>query len=143
MAKDQAILSFPESTKMVIQYVKSLKSGLYWFELRRCKDQRTLKQNAYYWGVVLPFVAPLLADAWGESITVDDAHEYFKGEFLMRRIFDRETGELKSSFPMSTADRDTEEFAEYLEKINELVARMFGRNVPEARKFRDEAEIPL
>jgi hypothetical protein len=74
--------------------------------------QRSLNENAYYWGVVLPLAADFL------GYTIDEAHEAFKWQFL-RVYSDKKLPSVKS-----TADLSTVEFEAYLTKIREELSTM-------------------
>jgi hypothetical protein len=109
------------------------------FDLRQCKSSRTLAQNSYYWGVVLPNVQAGLLEAWGESLAADEAHELCRRAFLTRPIYNRNTGAIQSRVPLSTTKLDTAEFADYLEKIIKFAAEQLGTQIPEASRCREPA----
>jgi hypothetical protein len=48
---------------------------------REYEEDRSLKQNRYYWGVVLPEISEQ-ARSEGQRYTVDAWHELFKRQFL-------------------------------------------------------------
>jgi hypothetical protein len=88
------------------------------------------------WGVVLPLVAECLTDAWGESVTSEEAHEECKRLFLSTPVIDRKTGELIATKVNSTAALDRKRFGEYLDKIIRWLGETFHCEVPEADAFR-------
>lgn len=98
--------------------------------IERRKRGRTNAQNAYYWAVVLPEVAPHT----GHSI--EDLHEVFKAKFLSGKQTWRGT-ELR--IIRSTTDLTSDEFAEYLSKVI-LEANELGIQVPQADKNWDLEE---
>lgn len=140
MPKELPIFDFdqPAMRTTACTLIKNLR-GKYQMELKRCKDQRSLNQNAYYWGVVLPRVAAGVQDAWGETLTSEDAHELCRRAFLTRTLVNRTTGEVMSKVPRSTASLDTAEFAEYLEQIIRFAADHLNTEIPEAMRVREPA----
>jgi hypothetical protein len=138
MSKDIAIFDLRNAgtRKAVIDLVKLATPGLYWFEFRRCRNQRTLSQNSYLWGVVYPRVAQGLFDCSGETLDATDAHEFCKSKFLWRPIMDRKNGTAKGRIIRSTVSLDTAEFAEYLDKIITFSAEFLGVEIPSATDYR-------
>jgi hypothetical protein len=131
MAKDQAILKFPESFKMVKDHLKTL-TGYYWFEVRKCRDQRTLSQNAFLHGVWLPIIARRMTELWGESTDIYVAKELLKNEFLRTPLIDKETGEIKGHYTRGTRDLDKAEFSEFMDRVSVWALRMLDEELPEA-----------
>lgn len=81
-------------------------------EIEKRKVSRSLQQNSYYWGAVLPTIA----DSTGDM--VEDLHEFFKRRFLTprkARVLGKDV-----VFPGSTAKLSKSDFAEYLQKIEHL-----------------------
>ncbi len=77
--------------------------------IEELKNKRTLEQNAYYWGAVLPAI---LDEYPGH--TPEELHTYFK-KFLPTKfitVFGKEIAVEKSTTKLST-----KEFSEYIEKI--------------------------
>lgn len=139
--KDRAILdlSDPKQRKMLINHINSL-DGKHWVEITRCRRQRSLNQNAYLWGVVYPAVAAGLEEAWGESLAVEEVHDWLKNRFNSRLIVNRNTGEVLGRRPASTADLDTGEFGEYLDKVIRFAAEQLGVVVPSPDDLRERDE---
>ncbi len=86
------------------QKVQSLEGKRIELVLRLQKSQRSLNQNAYYWGVAIK----ILCDHLGYAD--DEMHEILKFKFL-------KTAKAEMEFVKSTAKLSTAEFEEYLEKI--------------------------
>lgn len=81
--------------------------------------QRSVRENAYYWGVVIP----LLCDWCGYS--PDEMHDALKYKFLFD--FDKERGLARIG---STAKLSTVEFEDLMTKIREWASRE-GVFIPE------------
>lgn len=92
-------------------------------EIRRRRRGRSLNQNAWYRGVVLPTIAQ------ATNNDEDDLHEVFKRKFLPPRIV---TINGKSyRLPSSTIPTSTAEFGEYIEKIRAWMAMDYGIIIPD------------
>lgn len=89
--------------------------------IRRAKTKRSLRQNAYYWGVVVVMLAEHL------GYQTDEMHEALKFKFL--RIAQDEIDGLprvRSSASLSTA-----EFNAYVENVVTWAGAEFGLNIPD------------
>lgn len=92
--------------------INQLNSCEVYLTIAKKTKQRSLNENNYYWGVVLPLAADFL------GYTVNETHEAFKWQFL-RVYSDKKMPSVKS-----TADLTTVEFEAYLTKIREELATM-------------------
>ena len=79
--------------------------------LRRYRRRRSMPQNAWYWGCVIP----VLAEHCGYD--AEEMHEALKWRFLKKH-----EGPLPTV--RSTADLDTAEFSEYIEQVRRLAAEI-------------------
>lgn len=96
--------------------MNSLKDGHYKVEIRDAR-KRSIPQNSYYWGVVIPYVKEGLREAGYEEVqTPMDAHEVLKHIHLRRRIVSHSTGDV-IDIADSTAALKIPEFNDYIEKI--------------------------
>ena len=131
MPTDAAIIDFDhaEQRKILLGWVKSLK-GPHKVSIKKCRPVRSLSQNAWYWGCVLPAVAAGLEECWGERMETEEVHEWLKGRFNAKTIVDRNTGEVKGKRPCSTASLDTKEFGEFLEKVIRFAGEELKVEVP-------------
>jgi hypothetical protein len=78
----------------------------------RQSQTRSLSQNAWYWGCVIP----LLAEACGYE--PEEMHDALKHQFLR----DRENEKAGLVLVKSSADLNTAEFTDYVEKCRRLAA---------------------
>lgn len=96
-------------------------------EVRRLRATRSMKANAYYWGVVLA----ILSDYTGH--TVVELHEHFKQELIPVDVSlaDR-NGEVKSAskIPGSTRKMKVDEFYAYVERVR-AIAGDLGCVIPD------------
>lgn len=79
--------------------------------------KRSLKQNAYYWTVVVPMVRRGLYDIGFDEVQTDeDAHELLKKQFIRRQFVNKNTGEIVTITGSSTKLK-IPEFNEFIESI--------------------------
>ena len=131
MPDDTAILDFSQSKtrSMVIAHIRQLR-GCYRFKLSKVKRQRSLPQNAYYWGCVLKCVQAGIEDAWGERKSIEWCHLFVKGMFLTEPVINRTTGEQMGEAVRSTSNLSTEEFGEFLDSVIQFCGEKLGVEVP-------------
>lgn len=95
----------------------------------RSADQGTgHNQNGYYWSVIIPRVV----DNHG-FLTPDEAHDWCKMTFnkIVREKFSARTGKIiVTEIGGSSAELNTLEFEDYLEKIRTFEAMEFGDVIP-------------
>lgn len=94
------------------------------------KNTRSLQQNKYYWGVVLPLIAG------HTGYTISEIHEVCKYKFNKSAFVDPETGEVLD-IGASTATLKVDEFITYIDAIKEW-AMTLGVVIPEAGELPDE-----
>ena len=88
--------------------------------VRKFKTSRSLKQNSYYWGVIVPIIADWVGEGDRESI-----HEALKEKFLKVRT----SKGLK--IVQSTTKLTTTEFEIYLEKVKRWASMECNLVIPD------------
>jgi len=96
--------------------------------LEEAQRTRSHKQNAYYWGVVVPLVLKLFLEA-GNDTNAEEVHYYLKEHvgFLVKNLSAGD-GEFKQVVT-SSANIETAAFEEYLERIRAWAAT-YGVQIP-------------
>ncbi len=89
--------------------------------VRKQKDQRSLNQNNYYFGVVVEILSEHL------GYFREEMHEILKAMFLSVRILVKEE---PVTYSKSTVTLDTAEFEKYLSNIRIWASRDLGCYVP-------------
>lgn len=92
-------------------------------KLDRVRDSRSLRQNRFYWGVVLSEIAK------STGYTTEEVHELFKDKFLPRKFVG--VGSLSKEVQKSTAKLTTDEFSLYLEQLAAFAASELGITLPD------------
>jgi len=108
----------------VTQKLLELTEGDYTVEVKKRRKIRTISQNRYYWGVVIPYISLEL------GYSKDDAHEVLARQFLAKTIKLPDGEEMEIA--RTTTGLDTAEFAQYIDKIMFLASETLGIKIPQA-----------
>ena len=109
---------------------KSLTSGRYLVKITK-SNKRSLNQNAYYHGVVVPLVMTGLKDVGYSDIkSNEDAHEVLKYLFLKKKIGNVDTGEVIELLG-STAKLTTTEFMTFISDVQQWAAEFLNIQIPD------------
>ena len=101
-------------------YTPKLEDGEYSFSIKKWTDERTVKQNSFYW-----LYLNLVEKETGED--ANTMHEYFKRIFLEPKILRFQGNDFK--VPASTVKLNKIEFSNYLKKIEEIT----GIEIPDTK----------
>ena len=96
--------------------------------VERKKRRRSLLQNAYYFGVILPLVTSGLQDA-GYRVTKETTHEFLKSMFNKKELVNEQTGEILQTIG-STAQMSTSEMMDYFAEITQWSAEFLNVQIP-------------
>jgi len=100
-----------------------------WIVVRRHEEDRSLRQNAYYWGHVLPTISQQ-AMIGGQRWVTDAWHELAKREFLGYEVKKIQIAGRKRKHVIrrlrSTADLKVRAFSDYLEKLTAFAVTDLG-----------------
>lgn len=92
----------------------------------RHRVTRSLKQNKYYWKVIVLLVADAMGDDDPEAV-----HAVLKNECNYEiRTFGKGADRKEYRYPLSTADLSTVEFEAYTERCRRFAAEFFGIYIP-------------
>lgn len=109
--------------------LRDLKDGRHLVSVKDMR-RRSLPQNAYYWGVIVPMIREGLYDSGYDDVrTNDDAHEILKHIHLKKRMINKQTGEV-IDIGGSTAELSIPEFNDFIERICRWSAEFLGVVIP-------------
>lgn len=111
----------------VKEAIVKLPDGGYEIEIKK-KNKRSLQQNAYYWSCVVAMVHEGLRDM-GNDVSLQETHEWLKYKFNAKEIVNTIVGEVEQ-VPMSTTELNKEDFAAYIEKIQQFAAEYLNIQIP-------------
>jgi hypothetical protein len=113
--------------------------------IRKKIKTRSFKQNAYYWGVVIPSIQKGIKEL-GERLTLNETenwlidflastdkdftHTFLKHKFIDNFKVDENTGEI-IEVKQSTRKLNKENFAEYIERIIQFANEVLEIEIPE------------
>ena len=112
----------------VLSDIAQMRDGEYVMTIERKRRKRSLMQNAYYWGVVVPLVKEGLLDV-GYRMTTEAVHEYLKGQFSITEIVNERTGEVLKSIG-STSEMTTSKMMDYFAEITQWAAEYLNVQIP-------------
>lgn len=132
MGRDFCIVTI-ESCKITtmtpfVKMLWGLKDGRYKIEANTY-SQRTLPQNRYYWGLVIPMIQQGLKDM-GTEVNKEEVHEFLKSRFNYQEVINKGTGEYVT-IPKSTAGLNKEQFSQYIEKIQQFASEFLNIVIPD------------
>jgi len=106
-----------------------LSDGRYIIKIDKA-NKRSLPQNAYYHGVIIPLVLEGLKDiGYNEIRSHEDAHEVLKYLFLKKQIPNENTGEVVEILG-STAKLTTTEFNLFIDQVIQWAAEYLNVQIP-------------
>lgn len=94
------------------------------------ESKRSLAQNAYYFGVVIPHQIAAHKELHGLVLSKSQIHEFNKANFFCVEIFNAATG-MTIKLPTSTTLYTTKEFNTRLEAIRQYYEVNFDWIIPE------------
>lgn len=114
--------------------------------VERYYKKRSNKQNRYYWGVIIEHWKNIIRQEWGDIWTVDEVHDFLKGNLNFDVLVDDSTGELAVNpvtnevirKPKSTTKNTTFSQEEYHEAARQLAWEMFQYTIPLPNEDLDE-----
>lgn len=132
MAKSSLIVNMSngqiQNKKAVREFFLRLKDGRYILEADNSK-KRTIPQNKFYWGLVVPMVRKGLNDL-GTEVSMEETHDFLKARFNYQEIVNTTTGEI-ISIPKSTASLHTIEFMEFIAMVQQFAAEWLNVIIPD------------
>jgi hypothetical protein len=115
--------------KTAIRKAFTLPNGKYSVKITKA-NKRSLMQNAYYWGVLIPFCLQGLRDAgYNDVKTSEDTHEILKHLFLKKIIRNEKTDE-EIILPGSTTKLSTVDFMTFISDVQQWASEYLGIYIP-------------
>jgi hypothetical protein len=93
------------------------------------KNNRSDRQNGYYWGVIILCCQQGILETQGEKISKESAHSFLKYNCNYHEIVNEKTGEIVR-IEKSSAKLSTVEFEEYQEQCRRFLKEWFGIKTP-------------
>lgn len=122
---------FKRNRNIVLNAIKSFEGKNIVITIDVEKSKRSLNQNAYYWGVVIPIVKSGLFDMTNQIFNNDEVHyQILLEKFgVTREIVNQETGET-ISIKIGSSDMNKTEFSDYIMRIQEFGSSFLNVDIP-------------
>ena len=110
-----------QARQMIMQALRSMEGKQIEIVVKEKKKKRSLSQNAFYWGCVIPAITNMFRD-YGNNVDNEQVHEFLKSEVgKMNQTIMLPDGEVKEICGSSAALK-TMEFENYLTKVRAWAA---------------------
>lgn len=126
----KVIGGYPEASawRPLLALLRRLEGQQVSITVRLRKKPRSIKQNKYYFGCVVPLVCEFMRD-FGNEIGEDEAHEYLKEHVgKLVKVVISPSG-VRSRIVRSSADLSSSEWEDYMQNIRKWAAD-FGLFIP-------------
>lgn len=97
--------------------------------IRLKRNRRSIEQNRYWWGVVVPMVQAGLIEL-GYRIDKEQTHEFLKDKFNKIELVNEQTGEIIKTTG-STTRLTTTEMMEIIAEVQQWAAEYLSINIPD------------
>jgi len=108
---------------LIRAYLEPLNGRAVTVRFERPRSTRSLKQNAYYWGVVLTMIASETGN------NTEDLHAVYKDMLLPRKFV--KLGKKEIEVRRTTTDLNPTEFNAYIEAVVAHAAQELGIRIPQ------------
>lgn len=100
----------------IVRVLKSLEGKIAKITIEEKKKVRSLSQNAYYWGCIIPPIVTMFRE-YGNNVDAEQIHEFLKDEVgKLSQMITLPDGDIKK-ISGSSALLKTMEFEDYLTKV--------------------------
>lgn len=106
------------------------KDGNYTVTVEKTKKKRSIEQNRYYWGVVVPLVWEGYIHLGWEEMTLTGTHNELLKTFNIIEVVNIHNGEIKRTIGSST-EMSTSQMMDYFAKITRWAATELNVQIPE------------
>jgi hypothetical protein len=114
------------------EYVKEFCGKQVSIVIEKHIHKRSLSQNAYYHGCIIPIVRQGFKDL-GHLLSNDETHLFLKNRFLKVELIS-EDGEVLGERIKSTTELTKGEFIEYINQIQQFGAEILNVYIPDANE---------
>lgn len=121
---------FKRNISLIKKAVQNFEGKEIEITIKRKYKQRSLPQNAFYWGVIIPMFQELINEHWGEIKSSEEIHEILKSQCNYTEKVNQQTGEI-TKIPQSTTELTTAGWLEYEQKIRQFAMDFFHATIPE------------
>jgi len=137
---------FASNKDRIIEIVKCYEGMTIDITFSKRINKRSVKQNKYYWKVIVGIFLNSIEDAWGEIWSKEDVHEFLKANCNYVEEVNEDTGEIIRK-TRSTTKNNTSNQEQFHEKCRQLSYNFFNITIPLPNEgvdidFQNEEETP-
>jgi hypothetical protein len=121
--------NFKRNRNEILKAIQQFEGKTIIFKLSILSKKRSLEQNSYYWGVIIPITKNAISESWGEVWSTEKTHEFLKSKFLFYEKINTETSEI-IRVPKSTTENTTTDQENYYSEIREFLKEWFNVDCP-------------
>lgn len=114
---------------LILDLIKSFEGKEFILTFDKLRRKRSLHQNNYYWGVVVPIWQKLIRDEWGEIWDKEKTHDFLTMNFNHAEKVNENTGEIVR-VPKGTSENSTSEQEDYHEVCRQKALEFFNTIIP-------------
>jgi len=120
---------FKSNTSMINDILNCYDGCTIDITFKKRTNKRSLSQNEYYWGVIIPIFIYGIKDIYGELWDNKKMHRFLKRHCNYREIVNIKTGEILQE-TKSTTENNTVEQEEFHKKCRTLAKEYFNTDIP-------------
>jgi hypothetical protein len=113
------------NSKLVRSAIEHFEGKEIEIKISRKYPTRSIPQNKFYWGSIIPQFQELINDNWREIKSSEETHEILKFSCNYDEKVNEETGEI-IRIPKSTTELTTTGFMDYHQKLRQLAMDYFN-----------------
>lgn len=121
--------SLPKNNSYLKAFLNHFNECFISVTLHKKRNKRSNKQNAYYWGVIIPIMQNAIKNEYGEIYLVNEVHEFLKTNCNFKEIVKEETGQILRKVK-STKENNTKEQEEFMQRCRTLAKDFFNVEIP-------------
>jgi hypothetical protein len=120
---------FKRNLNAILNAVKSFEGKTINFTMQVARKQRSVSQNSYYWGVIIPIWQNTLLAEWGDHYSKQETHEFLKYNCNYIEKINEQTGEV-IRMSKSTTENTTTDQEIFHDRCRKLALEMFNVEIP-------------
>lgn len=120
---------FKRNRNLVLDAIKTFEGCDVVLTFQKPKKRRSLNQNNYYWGVLIPLSQQAIKTEWGEFWSKEKTHEFYKLHFNFVERINQDTGEI-IKVSKSTTENTTSHQEDYHTQIRQFLKEWFNVDCP-------------
>ena len=121
---------FKRNRNIVLDAIKSFNGCDVVLTIDKVKKKRSNNQNRFYWGCLIPLMQQGAKDIWGETWSIDKAHQHLSKKFVFHESVNQKNGVITQTHK-STTELTTTDWEVYVTEIRIYLLEDFDIDAPE------------